>query len=352
MKKMLCAGLLTLAALSVGTLSAGEVDNLYQAEVAADASTAQWQQDAFAQVLARVSGQQQLASQPVFAEELRRASGYIKQFEAVRSADGNRMKVLVDAVKINQLLQQHNVAVWGALRPDILIWLVEQQGAQRQFVRRPEHPITKALRKAFSQSALPLLLPLYDMDDILILNETDVWAGFWQPINQASARYNADVIVAATIEQMTLDNNPQFRISWQHDDNGKVVRDELVAANEDELMQAFAWKLAQQLAATYASVMAEQPQQFILQVNGLPDLASIVRVQQLLQQVVGVSAVTISQYQQGAVRYLLQSAVAAPVLLNALQFNPRLRLVVLPDNDMQLDTTVAPVLATLEYIKF
>ena len=286
----------------------------------------------------------------MLAEELRRAAGYIKQFEAVRSAEGNRMKVLMDANKINQLLQQHTIPVWGALRPDILIWMVEQQDMQRQFIRRTDHPVNQALQRAFSQSALPLLLPLYDIDDLLNLNETDVWAGFWQPIKQASARYNADVLVAATVEQLILDNNLQFRLSWQTEDNGRLARDEVVAANEDELMQVFAWKLAQQLSANYASVLAQQPEQFVLQVNGLTDLASIVQVQQLLQQVIGVSAVTISHFQQGAARYLLQSAVAAPALLNALQFNPRLRLIMQPPEALQLDATATPVLATLEFV--
>lgn len=351
MKNMVCAGLLLFTCMYCKAVSAGQVDNLYEADVAAN-TTSQWQQDAFAQVLARVSGQNQIASQSILADELRKASAYIKQFEAVRSAQGNRMRVLMDAAKINQLLQQHNIAVWGALRPDILIWLVEQQDAQRHFIRHSEHPVNQALQQAFAQSALPLLLPLYDMDDILNLNETDVWAGFWQPINQASARYNADVVVAATIEQLLLDDNMQFRLSWQVEDNGKIMRDEVLAVNEHELMQAFSWKLAQQLSAKYASVLAQQSEQFLLQVNGLNDLAAIVQVQRLLQQVVGVAAVTISHYQQGAARFQLDSAIAAPALLNALQFNPRLRLVMQPTDAMQLDASAMPVLATLEYLSF
>lgn len=350
MKSLYQGVLLCVTTLLSQALSAGQVDDLYLADVAATSSASVWQQDAFRQVLAKVSGQESIYQQAQIEEEVRRAAGYIKQFEAVRSADGNRMRVLLDAAKVNQLLQQNNIAVWGALRPDILIWLVEQQGTQRQFVRQSTHPANQALQQAFAQTALPLLQPLYDIDDLLSLSETDVWAGFWQPLEQASARYNADVVIAATLEQLQQDAEVIYRLSWQRNDNGRVQRDEVSAANESALMQAFAWKLAQQLAANYGTVLSATPAQFVLQINGLTDLASLVQVQKILQQLVGVSGVTISAYQNGSARYTLNSGIDAQGLLSALRFNPQLRLQ--PQlNAPQLDLSVVPVLATLEYTK-
>lgn len=342
--------LLCLAALCSGVLSAAQINDLYLADVPAVATSSEWQQGAFRQVLSRVTGQPDIDKQPQIAEEMRRAAGYIKQFEAVRSADGNRMRVLLDASKVNKLLQQHNIAVWGALRPDILVWLVQQQGSQRQFVRQSEHPFNLALRQTFSQNALPLLLPLYDIDDLLNLSETDVWAGFWQPVNQASARYNADLIIVATVEQIQLDGVTTHRLSWQRQDEGRVQRDELTADSEAGLMQAFAGRLAQQLAGRYATVLSQTQSQFVLQVNALSDFAAIVQVQKLLQQLVGVSEVTINAFEPGVTRYLLSGAIDSSGLLNALRFNPQLRLQAAPAQ-LQLDMSAQPVLATLEFIK-
>ncbi|MBU1310551.1 MAG: DUF2066 domain-containing protein, partial [Gammaproteobacteria bacterium] len=259
-------------------------------------------------------------------------------------------RVLLDAGKVNQLLQQNNIAVWGALRPDILIWLVEQQGSERQFVRQNSQQFNQALQQAFTQTALPLLLPLYDIDDLLSLTETDVWAGFWQPVNQASARYNADVVIAATIEQLPQDSGTSYRLSWQRNENGRILRDEVSATDADTLMQTFARKLAQQLAASYATTLSETPAQFMLQVTGLTDLAAIVQVQKLLRQVVGVSGVTISAYHNGSARYTLESGIDAQGLLSALRFNPQLRMQQRPVA-VELDATAVPVLATLEYTK-
>lgn len=340
--------LLALTLFSVSSV-AGQIPDLYKADVSASAKTEQWQQEALSQVLQRVSGQADVTSQAAISEEIRRAATYIKQFEAIRTAEGNRMQVLLDANKVNQLLQQNNIAVWGALRPDILVWLVEQKGSERQFIRRQEQSQRKALRQAFKQSALPLLSPLYDMDDLLGLTETDVWAGFWQPINQASSRYNADVVVAATAEQLTTENGNEFRISWQFVQDGRVIRDEAAGASEELMMQQFALRLASQLTQQYATALsAGTEQQFMLTVKGVPQLPAIVSVQKLLQQVVGVSEVTIGSFDNGNVQYRVRAAINAEGLLNALRFNPSLQLDSTAQT-IQLDANQPAVLATLIY---
>lgn len=339
-----------------GAVNAAQVADLYQADVAAEGSTAQWQQQALAQVLTRVSGKADIVTQTDIAAELKRASGYVKQFEAVRHADGNRMRVLLDAVKVNQLLQQHNIPVWGALRPDILVWLVQQQGSERQFVRQAGHALNTELQLAFRRAALPLLQPLYDMDDLLNIAETDVWAGFWQQINLASQRYAADVVVAVTIDQISTDAEPLWRLTWQRQSDGRTYRDEVTAADEATLMQAFAAGLAGQLAQRYASVMsATDSADLLLKVQGLHNLADLVQVQKLLQQMVGVSQVTISRYQAGMAYYQVSSSVAADGFLKALNFNKQLRPVTAGATDTITTETINAaepvVLATFEFTR-
>jgi len=332
-----------------GVTSAGQVADLYQADVAAEGSTDQWQRQALLQVLSRVSGRADVTATAQIEDELKRASGYIKQFEAVRHVDGNRMRVTLDAAKVNQLLQQNNIAVWGALRPDILVWMVQQENTERAFVRRAEQPLNKALRQAFRLSALPLLQPLYDMDDLQQLSETDVWAGFWQQINQASGRYNADVLLAVTVDRINKDGEALYRLTWQRQDNGRVFRDEVTGADEMALMQTFASVLSAQLAEQYASTMSsENSAEILLEVQQLSSLADLVQVQKLFQQMVGVSDVTISRYEAGTAHYRIQSRVGADGLMNALRFNPKLRLQSADSTNAitAIDAGLQPVLAT------
>lgn len=337
-----------------GLSNAGQIANLYQADVPAEGSTAKWQQQALAQVLARVSGKADISEMPQIAVELKQAAGYIKQFEAVRHIDGNRMRVLLDAAKVNNLLQQYNIAVWGALRPDILVWMVQQEGAERAFVRRADQPLNQALHQAFEQAALPLLQPLYDVDDLQLLSETDVWAGFWQQINQASSRYSADVMLAVTVDRIMQDGTQLFRLIWQRQDSGKTYRDEVTAADETALMQQFASMLAAQLAEQYASVMsAGSSMQFTLEVKQLNSLTELVQVQTLLQQMVGVADVTIVRFEAGSAHYRLQSSINVDGLMNALRFNPKLRLsdTASPQPSEAINLPEPAVLASFDYVR-
>lgn len=346
------------------SLSAGaaQVTDLYQAEVEAKGSAAHWQSQALQQVLVRVTGNSDIASLPAIAAELAAPSAYVKQFESVRHQDGNRMRVLLDAVKVNQLLQSNQLPVWGSMRPDILVWLVMQDGQQRRFVRSADTELTTALKKAFKQAALPLLQPLYDFDDVNQLSDTDVWAGFWQPITQASGRYNPDVVVAATLDVQSGEGDAALKLSWQRQTDNRTFRDEVTAADADSLMQAFASLLASQLAQQYASVLtSESGAQLLLEVQQLQNLADIVHVQRLLQQLVGVTEVTISRFANDSTYYLISSSIGADGLMNALRFSPRLKLAspalsgdteLINDavgQEQALDSTAVPVLATFIY---
>jgi uncharacterized protein len=341
--------ILTLCSFSF-TADAAQVKNLYQADVASSASN--WQQLALEQVLIRVSGQADIAQQAAIKAELGQVSAYIKQFTAVRQNGENITRVLLDPARVNRLLQQNNIAVWGELRPDTLIWLVQQDASGRQFIRHADHDLISNLKRAFNQAALPLLLPLYDMDDLVNISESDVWAGFWQQINQASNRYNADVVIAATIDTTTVDNALQWRLTWQRQNDGRIIREQFTADDEASLMQGFAAKLAQQLAAQYASVLSEQAAStVVINVEAVSSLTELVKVQQLLEQLVGVSQVTISRYSEDKASYSIQTAISGEGLLKALQFNNQFKLQPYEPIELAIDSSVMPALATFRYLR-
>ena len=331
---------------------AGQVDNLYQVSVPNDGPADKWQHLALQQVLVRVSGKNDISAVPAISAELQHPSAYIKQYEVIRHADGNKMRVLLDALRVNQLLQQNNIAIWGSLRPDILVWLVMQDGAEREFIRQADAPVNLALKASFADTGLPLLQPIYDMDDLLQLSATDVWAGFWQQINQASHRYNADEIIAATVDRIMQEDKLVWRLSWQRQHDSRVFRDEVSAENEVDLMQQFSLVLSSQLAERYASVMtAESAAELIVEVKQLAGLADIVQVQRILQQIVGVTQVTISRYDTFGAQYRLTSQISADALMSALRFNPQLKMINSADAAMSVDATMQPVLATFNYLR-
>lgn len=340
--------------LSITSANAARVTDLYTADVAATADTQQWQQQALQQVLVRISGQGDIASHDAVKQELKQASAYIKQYKSIRNDNENRMQVVLDASKINRLLQQYQLPVWGELRPEILVWMVVQSDGDRRFVTEQNATLNKELRKAFRRAGLPLVVPIYDFDDVSSLSETDVWAGFWQQINNASARYRPDVTVAVAVEPMLKDNQPSIRLTWQLAQDNRIVREQIEAADEVAAMRQFAQALAEQLAGQYATVLASGAEnQLLLNITGVRDLTDVVNVQRLLQQLVGVSQVSVSHYNAGEYQasFMLQTHIPADGLLNALRFETKL--IRREQTDLaQSMTENAPVaLASFRYIR-
>ena len=117
-------------------------------------------------------------------------------------------------------------------------------------------------------------------------------------------------------------------------------------------MQQFSLVLSSQLAERYASVMtAESAAELIVEVKQLAGLADIVQVQRILQQIVGVTQVTISRYDTFGAQYRLTSQISADALMSALRFNPQLKMINSADAAMSVDATMQPVLATFNYLR-
>lgn len=356
---MLLAAVLLLAGNGVAAV---EVDALYQADVSADQSQRQWQHNALAQVITRLTGISDFSGYPAITSELNNASRYVKQFESQRLNGDSRLKVLLDATLINRLLQQQGVAIWGAHRPEILVWIVQQQAADRAFLRQPDHELVTLLLQQFNENGIPATLPLYDIDDLLQLTETDVWAGFWQPINLASSRYRPDMVMTVALDQVNRDGETLQRLNWQRQSlvqnstQTRVVRNEVTAADDVALMKAFSSVLTSELAAEQAVILQSETQTYQFAVENLKTLADVVAVERLLGRVLGVASVTLSQFSAQQAQFAVELQIELTQLNRILQWEPALVQADTQSADKQnmtLDTLSAaePILLNLAAVK-
>jgi hypothetical protein len=327
--------LVSLLLLASSQLAAVEVDSLYQADVSADQPQRQWQNTALAQVMTRLTGITDFSKYPQITAELNNAGRYVKQFESQRQNGDNRLKVLLDASLINPLLQQQGIAIWGAHRPETLIWVVQQNGSDRQFLRKADDELVSALLQNLAENRIPVTLPLYDIDDLLQLTETDVWAGFWQPINQASIRYRADMVMIVTLDEVNRNGENVQRLSWQRQSPSQgtnqyiIVRNEVIAADTVTLASAFSAVLTAELAAEQAVVLQAQTANYQLAVANLTNLADVVAVERLLERMLGVSSVTLSQFAVDRAQFTITLQIELAQLTRQLQWEPSL---ILMDN--------------------
>ncbi|HAW93722.1 MULTISPECIES: DUF2066 domain-containing protein [unclassified Arsukibacterium] len=322
--------LATLFMLCSNLASAVEVSNLYVADVSADQSQRQWQSNALTQVITRLTGMTDLSAYPAIANELDNAGKYVKQFESVRSNGTSRLKVLLDAKLINVLLQQQGIAIWGAHRPEILVWIVQQQAGNRFFLRQPDNELVQLLRQSLVEHGIPVTLPLYDMDDLMVLTETDVWAGFWQAIGHASNRYRPDMIMTLALDDVSEDGEKLMRLSWQRQspvpgtNQTRIVRNEITAAERSDLVREFSATLTGELAAEQAVVLQAEPNTYHLAVTNLQSLADVVAVETLLNRVLGVASVTLSEYSANEARFAVNLQIDLLQLTRILQWEPAL----------------------------
>jgi len=210
--------------LSSMSLGAVEVKGLYQASIAINSQNsndrAHALKKALAAVMLKVGGEKSVLDNNVIKKSLSNYHLYLSQYryqhKALQIADeqGNEKQLFLLASfnkeKINQLFQQANLPLWGSLRPQVLLWLVDEQGLTRRIMSNSSASNLPFMVNEFSaQRGLPIMMPLMDLTDANQIKLSDVWGRFQQPIKEASSRYFAEAIVVMRISNtslVTLDN--------------------------------------------------------------------------------------------------------------------------------------------------
>lgn len=165
---------------------------------------------AMGQLLTRVTGRRDAAFEPALGDMLRSAGEYVEQ---IGPLDRDNLIVRFNARSVEASLVRLEQPVWGPERPQTLVWIAIDAGlGQRELM--PAEPqlsspsaelgellatVRSELATVASERGLVLTLPLLDIDDMSALTFADVWGGFADRIERASARYRPDDILVGQI---------------------------------------------------------------------------------------------------------------------------------------------------------
>jgi len=200
------------------SLQAVEVAGLYEAELEV---TSQGRKErrgviraALAEVLIKVSGNGQVTLSPGIPEILGRSSQYLQQYryrsekrevDPLTGLAQNQQYLWVrfDQVSLDMALRKIGLPIWGHSRPETLAWLVIEQGNQRQLLGSSDdsHFTDKVLEQS-KRRGIPLVLPLYDLEDQQQVQATDVVGGFHDAILAASERYAANAVLVGRLREI------------------------------------------------------------------------------------------------------------------------------------------------------
>lgn len=295
------------AALCVRPAAAVEATGLYRvtlpvADRSPDTRDAAFQQ-ALGQVLIKVSGNSQIVTQPPVLEALKNPANYVQQFAyretqpaaapaaaktSGASAPALKLQVRFDPVAIDHLLSSNGLPLWGRERPLVILWIGVSRGNGQRFILGSEsdspHPgASKAVEQAAQARGLPIFLPLMDLQDQSAVSFSDLSGGFMGPVQQASARYDANAVLAGAVRP----SGGQWHGQWQLAFRKQRQQWSSSGTSEAQALAGGISGAADRLAAMLAVSGLPgggQQQAVFVQIDGVQHVTAFARIEHLLDK--------------------------------------------------------------------
>jgi hypothetical protein len=144
---------------------------------------------------------------------------------------------------VDKLLQEQGFPWWGRARPTVLLWLAidrSDEGSGGGFGRRSligsdEQPeIQNILLDQAEFRGLPLLLPLWDIEDRSRVRFDDVWEHRLGVLHEASKRYQVQGVLAGRLSQ----GADHWVGEWTLDSGGEAQRWQTQGKRDEALRMA------------------------------------------------------------------------------------------------------------------
>ncbi len=286
-KQILCA--LSLSALAVFA-SAEVVRDLYETRSLVSAQTpaarAEAAQESLLEVLVKVSGQRDVSENPLVQAALKKTQNYILQFsyestaERLELEDGQTQAATALLLKfspqaIEGLLRSASLPLWPANRPSVLVWLVTDELNQgRNLVSDPE--IYAQVMTAATERGLPVVKPLFDLQDRIVLDPDGLWSMDQDMISNGSQRYDADAIL---LGRYTEFSNGRWRADWNLLHKGDSVMFQADGDSNQAILQQGIDQAADRFATLFAIVPSNvQAGRVFAEVAGVDAFSAYIKV--------------------------------------------------------------------------
>ena len=349
-------------------LEAVEVKDLYQASVAINSQSNKDRaialKKALAAVMLKVGGEQSILKNEVIKRSLSNYDSYLSQYRYqyktlnIADKEGNTKQLFLFAsfneARINELFQQANLPLWGNLRPQVLLWLIDENGLNRNIISNSSSSNLPFIVNEFSlQRGLPIIMPLMDLVDTEQIKVSDVWGRFTQPIQAASSRYSAEAIVVVRISNASLvtgNSNVMQTDSELNERNNYVLDWDLLGwnsiagqqllgqkqpnqryqgANPQELLQQGLSDITELIYQRYA-LSTTQQHDFAIDVTNVNTLADYVEVSNFLNKLSAVKSATLISATGNSRRFNLKLLGSKEALFASLKLNKKLTRTIVP----------------------
>jgi len=298
---------------------AARLNHLFEAEVATtgrdNAARDAALRIALEEVLVRLTGSRAALQTHAAAGLIGKPGRLVDQFRYIDipatedQARQLRLWVQFDGVTLSRELRQAGLPYWGAVRPDILVWLAVDDHGRRYLLSEDsqaevgQQAVATALLQATQRQGLPLTLPLLDLEDRRAVKFTDVWGGFLGTVAAASVRYRPQVLITVRLARASAAS--EWRADWQLVDGSARQSWHSHTADLKALVDAGVADTAAWLAQRYAVVATREGVRTLV-VEDIDNLKDYARVSRYLASLSAVDRVDVSRVDDREIVFRLE----------------------------------------------
>ncbi|MCK8115937.1 DUF2066 domain-containing protein [Pseudoalteromonas sp. 2CM37A] len=237
------------------SVSAVEVTDLYQDILKVDDKSRDTRlaasRKALLNVLVKVSGDESADQNKLAQQRTKNISDYMLKFEYDEKANGQlNLVVKFEARKINELIKELNLPLWGVQRPLVAIWLGIEDNWRRELVTQESYPqLEQLIYDKAGRRGLPVVVPLLDLQDRRLVGIPEVWGNFSEPVEEASRRYSAERSITARMYQEP--DSETWILDWRFT-NDDLFDSNRLEGDKQQLVGQMIDSLALGLANEYA----------------------------------------------------------------------------------------------------
>jgi uncharacterized protein len=147
---------------------------------------------AMADLLVKLTGDPEAATDPAFAEALQRAPALMQQFRYRQSAGRLSLIASFERRAVLDSIERAGRRLWAEPRPQPVVWLAIDDGRGPRLVGTAQAQAVAALRDRAVARGLKLSFPLLDLEDQRLIDAGRVWNSDIAAVAAATRRYAAN----------------------------------------------------------------------------------------------------------------------------------------------------------------
>jgi len=325
------------------TAKAIEISNIYQVEILVkeQSDNARWKAslEGLKLVLVRRSGSQKILISKETSNAYKKVTSYLQKFEYSRVTEVTddykyTISLYFEPRLIDDLIKQANQPLWDNNRPVSILWLAHEEiGQDSSLIRRiiteneGEIIINDLITKNSNRRGVPVILPLMDLEDSLLVSQSDVWGRFPEAIIEASNRYSVDSIVIGKIYQ----RNELWFGQFTYFNQTKNISFEFQSDNVEVIYKQMFDDLAEILCEQYCVTQTVNAgHELLLEVANITNFETFQKIKNYLFDLSAVRQVDVVNIHQDKVLLRLSLLSNEKAVIESLRLNRRLKFIEKP----------------------